>query len=281
MDYRTLIRDATERFATAGIDTPTLDSELLLAHAAGVSRTEIFTHPERIPDADTVLTFADWVDRRERREPLAYIIGEWEFYGITFTIAPGVLVPRPETEILVETALLYLKHRCSPAVADIGVGSGALAVAIAKNAPNAEVFGTDTSETAIELTRANAERTQVEDRVEIRAGDLLSPLSGLYFDLIVSNPPYIKTDDIPKLQPEVALFEPKGALDGGADGLDYYRRLAKDAPSYLKPGGALCVEVGAGEAKDVQEIFAAGGLVNLHTVCDYSAIERVVCGEKA
>ena len=275
-----LLRDVAGRLKAAGVDRSFLDAEVLLSKASGLSRMYLLAHPETELSADTVSKFEGWVCRRETREPLAYITGEKEFFGLCFEVTPAVLVPRPETEVLVETAADLLKEIANPEVADIGVGSGAVAVGIATADPDAVVWGTDTSLVALEIASRNAGRLGVGDRARFIEGDLLSPLVGRLFDLIVSNPPYIRTEEIARLAPEIANYEPRQALDGGPDGLCYHRRLARDAPEYLKAGGVLAVEVGMGQARAVQELFRTGGFQNVRSVQDYSRIERVVLGEK-
>lgn len=275
-----LLRNAAQRFRDAGIDTPVLDAEVLLSAASNRSRTLLATHPEFAPNPDIADRFEQWVERREHREPLPYIIGEREFYGLTFEVTPAVLIPRQETEILVESALGLIRHICSPVVADIGLGSGAIAVSIAKNAPTSVVYGTETSQAALEVARRNAERLGVADQVRFYSGDLFAPLTSTSFDLIVSNPPYIRSEDIPTLEAEVAKYEPHSALDGGIDGLKYYRRLAEESPAFLKPSGVLAVEVGIGEYGDVEDILRDNDFIHVRSVKDYSGIERVVLGEK-
>jgi len=262
------------------VDTPILDAEVLLSHAWGRSRTELLTHPEVIPPREVAGRFSGWMSRRFRREPLAYIIGDREFYGVSFEVSPAVLIPRPETETLVEAAIGLIRDASAPMVADIGVGSGAVAISIAKAVPAALIYGTESSADALEIGCRNAQRAGVQDRVHSLQGDLFGPLAGMTFRLIVSNPPYIPSDEIESLQLEIAKYEPRQALDGGPDGLDYHRRLAGDAFAYLKENGVLAVEVGAGQADAVKALFRAAGLRDVRSVRDYGGVERVVLGEK-
>lgn len=277
---RLLLRDAAAKLKQAGIDTPVLDAEVMLARALDRSRTFLLAHPDFEPPCEAVEKFIGWVSRRSQREPLAYIIGEREFYGISFEVTPAVLVPRPETETLVETAMGLLEGIIRPIVAEIGVGSGAVAISIAKAVPDVLVYATEPSASALEVARRNVERVGVSDRVRLLEGDLFEPLAGLSFDLIISNPPYIPSDEIDDLQPEIAKYEPRQALDGGPDGLKYFRRLSADAPRHLKTRAVLAVEVGDGQAAAVKELFQARGLVGVHSVHDYGGIERVVLGER-
>jgi len=277
---RDLLREAVERLSSAGVDSPTLDAELMLARAVDTSRTVLLTHPEAVPDDGPLAQFAEFVRLRAKRMPLAYILGRKEFHGIDFEVAPAVLIPRPETEILVDAALEVLRETSGPTLADLGVGSGAIAVSLAVCLPDAHVFGTESSSAALELAGRNVERHGVGDRVELRLGDLFDPLRGLSFHAIVSNPPYIPTAEIPTLQPEIARYEPRGALDGGPDGLDYYRRIVPDALAFLRPSGVLLVEVGAGQSPEVCSLFRGQGYTGVQAVRDYSGIERVVIGRK-
>ncbi|MHB0997952.1 MAG: peptide chain release factor N(5)-glutamine methyltransferase [Armatimonadota bacterium] len=280
INIRELLRSAVEKLSSAGIDTPILDAEVLLSHASGLSRVQMIAHPEYTLNQDIYDLFINWIDRRYNREPLAYITGEREFYGITFKVTPDVLIPRQDTEILVETSLNLIKHISNPAIADIGVGSGAITVSLARYLPNASIYGTDSSDGALQIASDNADRAGVGDRLHLIKGDLLNPLNAMKFDMIVSNPPYIPTAEIDKLEPEVAKYEPRGALDGGPDGLDYYRRLISEAPAYLKSSGILAVEIGIGQSGDVSYMYKTHGF---HDVCikkDYSGIDRVVSGIK-
>lgn len=276
-----LLQSAAETLATAGVDTPILDAEVILSRAIGCSRVDLLSHPGLVPSDKAIEKFMQGVDRRTEREPLAYIIGEREFYGICFEVDRSVLVPRPETEVLVDTAIQFLRNLRCPAVADIGVGSGAVAVSIAKNVPDAVVYGTDLSASALEVARRNAELAGVQERMHFLEGDLYAPLDDMSFDLIVSNPPYIPTGEIDSLEPEIAKYEPREALDGGPDGMDCHRRLTSAAPEYLKCGGALALEVGAGQSSAVGELFRANGFKDVRAVPDYGGIERVVFGELA
>ncbi len=277
MTVRELLNEASERLRESGVDTPRLDAEVLLARAADSSRTALIAHPEAVPTAEQTARFREWVELRAKRMPLAYIIGSREFYGLEFEVTPAVLIPRPETEILVEATVDLLKGRPS-VIADLGVGSGAIAVALAVALPDAHVYGADCSEPALEVARRNADRHGVGKRVHLRHGDLLEPLDGLDFDAVVSNPPYIRSEEIAGLQPEVALYEPRGALDGGPDGLDYYRRIVPDARAFLRSDGWLLVEIGAGQSSDVCALFRENGYTDVRAVKDLAAIDRVVLG---
>jgi len=271
-----LLRDAVAKLREAGVDTPILDAEVLFSKVTCRSRAELLAHPEYQPAANGIDQFEQWVARRVNREPLAYIIGEREFYEITFRVTPAVLIPRQETETLVETAIELLRDKPHALVADIGLGSGAVAVSIARSLSNVTVYGTESSDTALEIAKLNA----VGRYTYFLKGDLLEPLAGMQFDLIVSNPPYIPSAEINVLPPEISKYEPRQALDGGPDGLDCLRRLASESPEYLKCGGTLAVEVGMGQAESVKELFSSNGFVSVRSVCDLMHIERVVIGER-
>jgi release factor glutamine methyltransferase len=270
-----LLRQASERLIASGIEPgeARLEARLLAGHALGLTREALFL---RQSDETDPARLEPLLVRREAREPLAYIIGERGFYGREFFVTPDVLIPRPETELLVEAVL----NPPAPGwVLDIGTGSGCIAVTLACERPGAQVFATDLSESALKVARRNAERH--EATVTFLQGDLLGPLpGGLLFDVIVSNPPYISFGEKNALSPEV-LGEPHVALfDSEADGLGFYRRLATEAPAHLKPGGLLAVEVGQGQAERVAELWRDAGLEGVSVRNDLAGIGRVVLGSK-
>lgn len=272
-----LLSEASSRLLNAGVETPLLDAEVLLSRAADLSRTQLVAHPEAVPTLPQSDRFCQWIDLRAARMPLAYIIGSREFFGLEFEVSPAVLVPRAETEILVERTIELL-HDKPCTIADLGVGSGAIAVSLAVSLREAHIYGTDCSGEALEIAHRNAEKHGVGQRVHLRHGDLLEPLDGPDFDAVVSNPPYVPSAEIPNLQPEVALHEPHGALDGGPDGLDYYRRIVPGARLYLRQGGWLLVEIGAGQSAEVCAMFCEAGYIDVRAVPDLAGIERVVMG---
>lgn len=260
--------------AEKGVENARLEAEWLLSVATGLDRVGLYVNYEK-PLTDAELAgYREMVSRRARREPLQYILGTQDFCGLDFEVAPGVLIPRHDTEVLVEEAI-----RRAPAAAsvlDIGVGSGCIAIALAKALPAATVWGVDRSPDALALARRNAQRHGVS--VTLVEGSLFEPCSDRRFDLIVSNPPYIPTADLAGLQPEVRDYEPVAALDGGPDGLDLYRLVIPTAPEHLNPGGWLMVEIGIGQAPDVKQLFEAAGFTDLFTARDPQEIERVVGG---
>ncbi|MCL5104401.1 MAG: peptide chain release factor N(5)-glutamine methyltransferase [Armatimonadetes bacterium] len=283
------IEAAAKRLAEAGVESPLLDAQLLMAEALGCSRLDVVAHPEREPSSEQSGAFHSMLDRRTARYPFAYLLGRKEFFGLELALTPDVLVPRPETEVLVEECLKRLLARdcslfpvpCSLTVADLGVGSGAIAIAVAANLPSARIYATEISPEAAKVAGANIEKHQLADRVTILEGDLVEPLAGLgiEFDAVLSNPPYIPSAEIGELEPEVR-FEPIGALDGGPDGLDAYRRLFPEARTLLREGGFAAVEVGAGQAGRVSDIALVSGYGRVETARDLAGIMRVVIASK-
>jgi release factor glutamine methyltransferase len=255
-----VIQRSSEFLAKRGVDSPRLQAELLLAHILGLPRMKLYLNFDRIltgPELDAVREF---VKRRGDREPLQHIVGSTSFCGLEITVTRDVLIPRPETELLAARALKFLQSRgkAEATVLDFGTGSGCLAIAIAAQAPGAESHAVDVSEAALEVARRNAERHQVADRIHFHGGDGFDALpAGLRFDLIVSNPPYIARDEIDALQPEVRDHDPRLALDGGTDGLDFYRRLASQGGERLNGGGRLIVELGDGQDTAARALFEA------------------------
>lgn len=271
---------AVEELKAAEVDTPILDSRILLCEATNLSQEQLHAHPETILSPESTQRFREWINRRAHREPLAYILGRKEFYGLSFEVSPAVLIPRPETEVLVETGIRLIKDLPSPMVADIGLGSGAIAISIARQLQSACVYGTETSSEALHISMRNAQRLAVAHRVCFLEGNLFDPLAGKLFDLVISNPPYIPSTEIATLQPEVAAYEPHQALDGGPDGLAYYRTIIPQAVHHLKPDGWLAMEVGAGQACEVVGMLTIHGYTDICTVDDLAGIERVVVGRR-
>lgn len=271
-----ILQWTTGYFADKGIDSARLEAELLLAATLGMDRVGLYVNFERPLDTGELAAFRQWVQRRAQREPVQYILGETEFWSLPFNVSPAVLVPRADTEILVEEALTRLD---GPArVLDVGTGSGVIAIALASEKPEALITALDCSEPALEIARGNAVRNGVSARVTCVEGDLAALPQGP-FEMVVSNPPYIPSRDLAQLMPEVRDHEPLLALDGGDDGLCSYRHLAVQAGQLLKPGGWLLVEVGIGQAGDVESLFRAAGLVDVAHRDDYAGVPRVVMGK--
>ncbi|MEQ1706931.1 MAG: peptide chain release factor N(5)-glutamine methyltransferase [Terricaulis sp.] len=269
--------EVRQRLERAGIESPVADSRLLVEAGAGVTRLDIITDPRRQMSADQIAAVAALARRREKREPLAQILGRAHFWTFELAVNSSVLIPRPETELLVETALDALAPGAPTRVLDLGIGSGAILLAILSERPLASGVGIDVSEDALVVVQANATMLGLEQRVLLRRGDWGREQEG-GFDVVVSNPPYIVTQDLAGLQPEVARFEPHLALDGGADGLSAYRAILADLPRLLNPGGTFAFEVGQGQADEVRVLAERAGLATETPKLDLSGIARVVFG---
>ncbi len=280
---RDRVHEAARRLVQAGasgdLDEGRLEAELMYGEVAGWDRAKVLAEGSEAPQPDTLTAFEQLLERRLAHEPLAYILGRREFYGLTFEVGPGVLIPRPETETLVEAALEAIREhpnaRRVVRVADVGTGCGSIACTIAKHAPSAEVFATDSSTEALAYAGRNRERLGLRDRIVLLAGPLLEPLSAPV-DVIATNLPYIPTAEWAELPPELHDAEPRIAFDGGADGLDLLRGLAEQLPDHLADGpAAVLIEVGAGQADAVGALFEPfADAVRTHR--DLLGIERVV-----
>ncbi len=268
-----LLRWTADYFNGKDIESGRLEAELLLAHTLDLDRIGLYLHFDRPLTPAELADFRAKVQRRARREPIQYILAEAEFWSLPLQVGPDVLIPRSDTEVLVEEALQRLQQGGS--MLDVGTGSGAIAIAVAAERPAVEVTAIDCSRPALTVARANAERHGLSGRITCREGDLAALPAGPY-DLVVSNPPYIAEPEWAGLMAEVRDHEPRIALHGGIDGLDAYRHLARQAMTVLKPGGWLLVEVGAGQADAVRELFEQAGLSALGVRKDYAGIARVV-----
>src|SRR5580704_9984456 len=272
------IGNASRKLANVGIESSLLDAELLMAAAAGVTREEAITGSIELSN-EILYKFETFVARREKREPIAYILGHKEFYSLDFEVTPAVLIPRPETEFVVGAALECVAGKADARVLDIGTGSGAIAIAIAVDAPRAQITTVDISADAITVASRNVRRHQVQDRVTIRRGDCFHMLDGgaslETFDVIVSNPPYLHDAEIASLEPEVYRFEPRIALNGGATGLDVLQRITIGAREHLATGGELILEMGVGHAGDVVGLITRAGLHVTDVINDLAGQMRV------
>jgi len=276
MDY---IRLASAHLDASGVQSPRLDAEVLLADLLGIERIQLYVQYDRPLIRPEVDAYRRRIARRARREPVAYITGKREFYSLEFKVDRRCLVPRPETEHLVDTALAELAARFAGKdylkVADVGTGSGAIAVSVARTEPRAVVTATDIDAGALALAAENAERHGVSDRVRFVEGDLLVPLGDEMYDCILSNPPYVADEDWEKLPPDVRLYEPKIALAGGPDGLACIRRLITSAWPRLAPGGFLALEIGYDQGQRVLELARAEGYAHARLVKDLAGHDRV------
>jgi release factor glutamine methyltransferase len=264
--------------AQQGVESPRLCSEILLAHAMNCERLHLFTQYERVPEAPILDRFRADVREAVKGRPIAYITGTKEFFALTFRVTPEVLIPRPETEILVERAISLVRHeQAGGRILDLCTGSGCVAVAIAKNLPEAEVFASDLSEAALAIARENAAAHAVDQRIEFVPGDLLEPwLSEPPFDIVVCNPPYIATAQRDSLSATVRDFEPQDALFAGEDGLSLIRRLLTELPPRLMPDGHLLFEMAYDQADAVAELSAQHGWLGYQTYRDAGDHQRVV-----
>jgi release factor glutamine methyltransferase len=266
------LASVTGRLSAAGCDSPRVDAEILVGHVLGLRRSELALEQERVLTEAEASALEDLVTRRERREPLAYVLGEWGFRRLTLSVDSRVLVPRPETEVVVERCLARLDGLDEPRVLDVGTGSGAIALALADEHPGARVMAIDSAEDALEVARANALLTGLA--VELRTWDLFEGLPEGPWDLVVSNPPYVRPEEIGTLAPEVREWEPRKALVGvGAT-----EAVARGARDVLRPAGVLVLEVGDGDAEPVAALLRELGYSDVRTARDLAGRDRVVDG---
>ena len=260
--------------------TPRLDVEILLQKSLGdVDRLYILLNLDKVLSEDEEKTFIKYINERLENRPIAYIVGNREFMGLDFYVKEGVLIPRPDTEILVEEVIELAKNKGNINILDIGTGSGAITVSLAKYLPNAKITSVDIEDIPLEVGRINAKSNEVEDRIEFVKSNLFENIDkDMKFDIIVSNPPYIKREVVETLDKQVKDYEPYTALEGGEDGLDFYREITKQSKSYLKEKGILAYEVGHDQSEDVSKLMIDGGYTNIYTKKDLQGFERVVIG---
>jgi release factor glutamine methyltransferase len=297
MDVRTALKTGIAHLRDAGVPSFTLAAELLLLHVAGQNRTWLYAHPEEALPDERLEHFLELIARRAAGEPTQYLTGKQEFWGLEFEVTPAVLIPRPETEHVIEVALDRLARRELRAgrpqktigeglqIADIGTGSGCIAIALAKELPKANFVATDISQAALEVAHRNVQRHAVADRVRLVRTDLLEPGGGtsarVVFDLIASNPPYIGRREAPTLTREVRDYEPAQALFGGEEGFELYGDLVAQAASYLKPSGILVLELGHDSLPAVRPLLDAADWANVGVTNDLAGIPRVIAAERA
>ncbi|MFN0199404.1 MAG: peptide chain release factor N(5)-glutamine methyltransferase [Planctomycetaceae bacterium] len=266
-----------------GSDSPRLDAEILLAHARKCPRIKLYTEYETVLTDEQRQVMRALVQRRAKAEPVAYLVGHREFFGLDFRLTDKVLIPRPDTETLVLQVLEHAKGFTQPRILDVGTGSGCIAVAVAHHVPSARVTATDISPDALAVAQKNAELNKVADRIVFRPGDLFAAIDdGLPFDIIVSNPPYVTSKELQSLDPDVRLHEPHLALDGGEDGMTVIRRLIADAPAHLVENGVLLIEIASEQAQAVEQLMQSQGcFIDICSIPDTTGRPRVVKGKKS
>lgn len=276
-DIDSLLKAGAETLTSAGIPEPRREAAALLAWAMKKDRAFLIAHPELIPPEDEAVLYLEYLTRRATREPFHYITGTKEFYGLDFNVSPAVLIPRPETEMLVEDALDFLDGRENARFCEVGVGSGCISIAILANSAKAKAVGLEISEEAIEVARVNAAKHKVTDRFEVRRSDVFEALDqDERFDLIVSNPPYIPAAEFETLDAGVRDFEPPHALTDGGDGLSIIRQIINNSPEFLNANGRLSLEIGHDQADRVIQFFDADIWQNVEGQKDFQGIRRVV-----
>jgi len=277
------IKEVSAFLESKGIEDSLREAEIIVTHCLGIDKAALYRDNPVVPEK-AIKEIESILQRRAQREPLQYIIGHVEFLGLKIKVGKGVLIPRPETELLAEEVIKTvpsLKSQVPSRILDLCTGSGCLALALAKNFPDAEVYGTDISKDAIRYACENAKLNDIKN-ITFLKGSLFEPLKQLIsarplkFDVIVSNPPYIKSDEIACLQPEIYKWEPRNALDGGEDGLDYYRAILSAGRACLAFTGVMFLEIGEGQAEEVSEIALQKGFRNISVIKDYAGIERII-----
>ena len=274
-------QSAKARLETAGLAGPVIDARLLVEAAAEATRADIVTDPYRALTPEQEERLADYLARRERRQPVSHILGRKGFWKIMLSVTPDVLIPRPDTEVIVDYVLKKFPDETAPFhILDLGVGSGAIVLSILAERPRAKGLATDISDEALAVARENAANLGLANQIAFARGNWTEGLADASFDVVVSNPPYIASEVIETLEPEVKDHEPRVALDGGADGLDAYRHLAPEILRVLKPGGLFAVEIGYDQKDAVEALFNEVGAGDVWTIKDLSTNDRVVVGVK-
>ena len=275
-----LLEWTTEHLKKSGRSSPRLDAEILLSAALSCQRIELYTNFESEPTEEQKTVFRDYVKRRAAGEPVAYLVGFKEFYSLKFAVNRSTLIPRPETELLVVEALDWMKAENKPvAVCDVGTGSGAIAVVVAKHEPNCRITAVDISEDAIAVAKENAEKHAVSDRVEFRVSDLLQNIAGP-LDLVLSNPPYVSDSEYEQLDPELKNYEPRTALVAGINGTEIVERLIPQAYEKLQPCGAIFIEISPMIADKVAALFSDDQWSDVKIIKDLAELKRIVCAQK-
>ena len=276
---RRLLTWTTDYFKRKKIDSPRLSAEMLLAHVLGVDRLKLYMDPDRPANDLERATFRDLVERAVNHEPVDYLVGEAPFFSMLLKVTPAVLVPRPSTETVVEHVMQHSRRTpgfAQPHIADIGTGSGAIAIALAKHLQGASVMATDISDEALAVAKENAERHGVGEHIKFKQGDLLAPLAGQRVHYLISNPPYISDAEWADVEPNVKEHEPTHALRGGADGLKYIRTLIADARKHLASPGQLVLEIAASQKQAALKLAEEADLRNAHVLPDHESLPRVL-----
>jgi len=278
MQLKQALSDAVARLTAADVGSPRMNAEVLLMFALSCDRAYLYAHPERELTADETARYDEALAERARGVPSQYITGHQEFWGLDLIVTPMVLIPRPETEHLVEATLELARAMERPRIVDVGTGSGCIVLALASDLPEAELQAVDISAEALEIARSNAARLALDGRVVFRQTNLLEGISPESFDFVVSNPPYVGESEADKVQREVRKFEPHLAVFGGPQGLDVYRRLIPQAREVLRPGGYLLMEMGFSQERAIRELLA--DWAEVRSVSDLQGIPRVMAGRK-
>ncbi len=277
MQLKELYSLGKENLRQNAIESPGLEAYLLLSESEAVSDfIDIYTHPEKEVDQKSYKKFQDLVERRSKREPISYITGEKEFYSRSYKVNSSVLIPRPETELLIDEALLLANQIASPRILDIGTGSGCISVTLAYMCNNAKIVATDISQKALKVAKENIFKHGKQDNISLAGGDLITFFKDKSFDIVISNPPYISESEINKLEPDIKDYEPMIALRAGEDGLKYIKRIISDSRRVLKEEGWCVLEVGQGQAEKVINLFKEYGFIAVSTKKDLNGIDRVI-----
>jgi len=272
---------STEYLNKKGIESARLNAELMLAHILNCKRLQLYLMFDRPLDENELSLYREFLARRAKREPLQYILGEVEFYNIKLKVNQDVLIPRPETELLVEKIVKDYLHKSDFKFLDIGIGSGNISIALLVNLPNSQGVGIDISDSALALAKSNAEFNLVKDRLELIHFDILKDDIQLLgkFDAVISNPPYVSSEDFETLEPELKVYEPHIALTDFYNGLTFFRKIIYIADSLLKEEGKVYFEIGKGQSNEVKALMEDSRIINLNIIKDYQGIERIICGE--
>jgi release factor glutamine methyltransferase len=272
---------STEYLNKKGIESARLNAELMLAHILNCKRLQLYLMFDRPLDENELSLYRAFLARRAKREPLQYILGEVEFYNIKLKVNQDVLIPRPETELLVEKIVKDYSHKNDFKFLDIGIGSGNISIALLVNLPNSQGIGIDISDSALALAKSNAEFNLVKDRLELIHFDILKDDIQLLgkFDAVISNPPYVSSEDFESLEPELKVYEPHIALTDFYNGLTFYRKIISIADSLLKEEGKVYFEIGKGQSNEVKALMEDSRIKNLNIIKDYQGIDRIICGE--